>query len=111
MADHDTKNEAVREPGKRRRVSAEDIEQMTPQQTKEMLRDYAAELNAHDEVEEIEGMGGGADDEKDLNSSGVAATLDLILKELRDISQEEFLHIQYEPLKKIVFEMRVVLGS
>ena len=77
---------------KRRRLSAEEIEDMSPDIVRAALRAAVEELEPYDEAEEsgdlVDGDGGGGRRGTGLDDGGANGTLELILRELRAMRAE-----------------------
>ena len=91
-------------PTKRRRLSAENNERMSPQQMRKTLTEYAHELEVHDE----------RDKEEDTTrpSSDTDHTLHQILKELRAMRQERAEDQQeVRQLRQECYDLRAVIAQ
>ena len=77
---------------KRRRLSADEIEDMSPDKVRVAPRAAVEELEAYDEAEEsgdlVDGDGGGGRRGPALVDAGANGTLELILRELRAMRAE-----------------------
>ena len=99
---------------KRRRLSAEEIEDMSPDNVRAALRAAVEELEAYDEAEEsgdlVDSDGGGGRRGPGLGDGGANGTLELILRKLRAMRDErDEDRTEVKKLRKECCELRTIV--
>ena len=101
---------------KRRRLSAEEIGDMSPDNMRAALRAAVEELEAYDEAEEsgdlVDGDGGGGRRGPGLGDGGANGTLELILRELRAMRAErDEDRTEVKKLREECCELRTIVAQ